>query len=201
MRRERRKTTPRVKGGVVQRKNRHLPTPSYYNTPQQIPVIDRERPGSGYRHLLRKRDIQRFISILPDWPTLSEGLNAIVLAPGDYDTDGWCERGIIGVCAWERELWRCVHPDSYAEHKDLLERLCVPVERQQDGYVTCKFTESTARAYQLLHILLHELGHHRDRMTTRSQREASRGESFAESYARQYEQVIWDRYLHHFSID
>jgi hypothetical protein len=188
-----------VVDGIVQFKNRRAPTPDYYNTPQTVPVIDRERPGLGYRHVLKKRDVIDFISILPDWDELSKGLNVIVLATAEEDADGWHDPGIVAVCAWERELWREMDAEYYQEHTDTLERLGVPCEKTTTGSL-CKFTEATTKAFQLLHILLHELGHHHDRMTTRSKREASRGEGYAERYARQYEKLIWDRYLELFGL-
>lgn len=200
MKRLRRKTTPRVVDGVVQFKSRHAPTPDYYNTPQAVPVIDRRRPGPGYRHVLKKGDVIDFISIVPDWDELSKGLNVIVLAPGEEDTDGWHDPGIVAVCAWERELWRKVDDEFYREHADILERLGVRCEKTKSGLLS-KFSEATAKAFQLLHILLHELGHHHDCMTTRSKREASRGEGYAERYARQYENLIWDRYLEVFGLE
>lgn len=200
MKRFPRKTTPKVVHGKVQRKNRAAQTRNYYNTPQDVPVIDRRRPGAGYRHLLKRRDLIDFISILPDWDELSKGLNAIVLAPGEEDTAGWHDPGVVAICAWERELWLTVESGFYREHKDLLHRLGVPCEKKANGYL-CKFEESTARAFQLLHILLHELGHHHDIMTTRSRKRASRGESYAEEYARSYERAIWDRYCEVFGLD
>ena len=63
-----------------------------------------------------------------------------------------------------------------------------------------KWTESIARAWQLVHILLHELGHHHDRMTTRSRCRASRGEVYAERYALDYADRIWDRYINEFGL-
>jgi hypothetical protein len=199
MRRIQRKTTPRVVNGRVQRKNRHAPTANYYNTPQEIPVIDRERPGPGHRHILRKRDIIDFISILPEWAELSEGLNAILLATADDDTAGWHTPGIVAVCAWPRALWMDCDAEFYEDHRDILERLGVPTRRSKGGML-CQFTESTVRAYQLLHILLHELGHHHDRMTTRSRNRASRGEGYAERYAHEHEKTIWERYLDTFGL-
>ena len=170
-------------------------TPNYRNTPQDWPAVDRQRPGRGYRHVLMKRDVERFIGILPDWSGLSEGLNAIVLAPGDPCCDGWHRPGIVAVCAWERRLW--IEPADwyYNAHRQVFRQLGVPCEEAEDGDYVCKFTESTARAYQLLHVLLHELGHHHDRMSTRSKRRASRGEGFAERYALAYGDRIWERYL------
>lgn len=195
-----RKSAPEVKGGQVQKKNNWALTPNYYSHAQRELVIDRKRPGAGYRHLLKKRDILDFIAILPDWADLSVGLNGIVLAPGEYSLCGWHEPGVVHICAWEEDLWIDYRWDFYEDHKALFDRLGVPAEPIKNGYL-CKFTEATARAYQLLHILLHELGHHHDRMTTKSQVKASRGESYAEKYALRHEAQIWSRYLEQFGLE
>ena len=50
-----RKTTPKVKNGKVQKKNRHKKTLNYWNTRQDILQIDRESPGGGFKHFLEKR--------------------------------------------------------------------------------------------------------------------------------------------------
>ena len=169
MQQYKRKTTPKVKGGTVQKKNRHTPTPNYWNTPQEIPVIDKERPGPGHRHYLNKKHIIDFISILPDWEKISSGLDAILLARASKGCDGWYDVGVVGICAWQRELWQPTDINYFEEHKVIFSRLGVVSERQK-GYVLCKFNESQIRAYQLLHILLHELGHHHDLITTRSRK-------------------------------
>ncbi len=200
MKRYRRKTTPKVVSGKVQTKSRRAETPSYYNTPQEIPALDRRKPGPGYRHLIKKKDLVRFISILPDWAELSAGLNVVVLAPGEWDCHGWHEPGVVAICAWDRGLWQEASRSFLQEHHALLERLGVPVEKKQGVYL-CKFDEASARAFQLLHIMLHELGHHHDRMTTRSKNRAARGEEYAEQYARKYENTIWHRYFEVFRID
>jgi hypothetical protein len=180
---------------VVQRKNNWAETPDYDITPQPRPFIDRQRPGAGYRHLLLKRDIDRFVELLADWEELSQGLNAIVLAPGDPGTLGWHRRGIVAVCAWDRELVKAWHPAIAAENAFFLERLGVPEERTEEGHSLCHFTEGTARAFQLLAVLLHELGHHHDRMTTRGKRRPCRGEPFADRYAERRAAAIWDRFI------
>jgi len=195
-----RKTTPKVRGGRVQRKNRAAPTPTYWNTPQPVPQLDREDPGRGFRHLLRAPDVLRFIELLPEWDELAVGLNAVVLARGEPHLDGWHEPGVIGLCAWERDLWRYVEPRYYADHGALWERLGVPTRKAGGGLYELQFTEGTGRAYQLLHIFLHELGHHHDRMTTRSRR-VSRGESYAEAYAHEHADTVWERYLAAFGLD
>lgn len=41
-----RKTTPKVRDGKVQRKNRWSRTPNCYNTPQPRPLVHRRKPGT-----------------------------------------------------------------------------------------------------------------------------------------------------------
>ena len=68
----------------------------------------------------------------------------------------------------------------------MLDRLGVPIEPVFDSpegdeeccrpnlfSQVCRFTEASARGFQLMHMFLHELGHYHDRMTTRSKRFAS----------------------------
>jgi hypothetical protein len=194
-----RKSAPRVKRGEVQKKNNWARTPHYYNSEQALPVVDRQRPGQGYRHLLLRRDIEAFIAILPEWAELSKGLNAIVLAPGG-DAMGLHAPGVVHICAWEEEIWWSNTDTEFAaDHGEVFDLLGVEVEKQGDRLIT-KWTEGQARAFQLVHILLHELGHHHDRMTTRSQRSTARGESFAEDYARRHEAHIWEDYLRTFGL-
>lgn len=198
-----RKSTPQIQGGKVQKKNDWSLTPNYYSHAQRDVIIDRKRPGAGYRHLLKPRDIRAFIGILPDWGELSQGLNGIVLAPGEGNTDGYHAPGVVHVCAWDEDLWHDYKRDTafFRDHEPIFQRLGVPIEYSDDGYALCQFDESTVRAYQLLHILLHELGHHHDRMTTKSRRWTGRGEPYAEAYALRYEAKIWERYLETFELD
>ena len=194
-----RKSDPKVIGGVVQKKNNWARTPTYYNSDQRVPVIDRKRPGRGFRHLLKQRDIHTFIGILPDWAELSVGLNAIVLAPGSWEVFGYHTRGVVHVCAWEEDLWMKCATEGFEKEREIIEKLGVPQEPEGDEIV-CKFNEDTARAHQLLATLLHELGHHHDRITTNSKARPSRGESYAEDYARQYAETIWIRYQEAFGV-
>jgi hypothetical protein len=194
-----RKSSPKVLGGKVQRKNNHSLTGDYYIIEQRMPVIDRKRPGKGFRHLLKQKDIHDFISILPDWKELSLGLNAIVLAPAHSTAFGYHVPGVVHICAWDEDLWLELSKDCYEREREILERLGVPCEEVK-GWMLCKFTESTARGHQLLATLLHELGHHHDRMTTKSKMDSARGESYAEAYARTYSDRIWNQYQEVFGI-
>jgi hypothetical protein len=190
-----RKSTPKVIDGKVRKKNNWGLSPDYYYAPDPRTVlIDRQRPGVGYKHVIKTADIHRFLALLPDWNNLAVGLNAVLLATGDDGTDGWHSPGVVAVCAWESDLWRESGSKYYEDHQGIFERLGVECEPTPNGDVLCKWDEPAVRAYQLLHILLHELGHHHDRMTTRKQRRTGRGESYAEEYALRYEAAIWDKY-------
>ena len=196
-----RKVAPAVKQGKVQKKHNHTLTETYYHplpTSAGPLIIERHNPGKGFRHVVSKDELARFISIIPEWRMLSTGLHAIILAPGDEDASGYYYRGVIHLCAWDEDLWCEYSSEFFNEHKDILARLGVPF-REEPERVTCFFSEETAKAYHLLHIFLHELGHHRDRMTSK-RAISSRGEDFAERYARQYELVIWQRYKEHFGF-
>ncbi|MCA8944343.1 MAG: hypothetical protein KDB80_17390 [Planctomycetes bacterium] len=193
-----RKTNPGVRDGTVQKKHRTDDSPHYRNYFQATPVIDRLRPGAGFRHLLRKPEVVRFIGLLPDWAELSRGLDAVVLAPGHRDRMGYYDLGIVAICAWERSIAGRWSREFVDEHREILDRLGVPLEPSDRGHVSVAWTERTAKAFQLLHIFLHELGHHHDRITTASERESSRGETYAEDYANRYASQIWDAYVAEF---
>ncbi len=167
----------------------------------------RQRPGQGHRHLLTRPQLYQFIDLLPDWAELSLGLNAVLLAPASRTAMGWHKPGVVAICAWERELTCEWDMDFIEAHRHVLDRLDVPIEpvfdtpedeeccRPKLFSQVCRFTEESARGFQLMHVFLHELGHHHDRMTTRSKRFASRGEGYAEHYANRYADRIWQRYL------
>ena len=199
-RRFNRKTAPKVRDGTVQRKSRWALPANYYNTPQKELVFDRERPGRGFKHLLRLDDVRRFVHVLPMWDEVSEGLNAIVLACGEVDAMGWHYPGVVGLCAWERGLALEDTDDAwYQEHRALLEKLRVPCTQVGTSW-DIAFDALTARAFQLIHVLVHELGHHHDRMTTRYQHDCGRGEQYAEDYAVQHEDTILAAYVTQFDL-
>jgi hypothetical protein len=197
-----RRTAPGVEFGEVRRKNNWRRSPSCYSVPQWAPAIDRRRPGPGYRHLLMKRDVERFVELLPHWDDVSRGLDVIVLDAGRWNCDGWYDRGVIGVCAWPVEMGYETSRRWYDHHREMLARLGVRVEDPgPDHEVMLHWTPDTARAYQLCHVFLHELGHHVDRMNTRSKRDNSpRGEDWADQYAWAYELMVLERYFEEFGL-
>lgn len=196
-----RRVTPKVVGDRPLRKNRHVLTPNIWSGNRGEFAIERERPGRGFRHLLRKQHIEEFIAMIPDWDHYADGLKGVVLAEGEHDCFGWYyDVGVIGICAWERQLWTALHVDYFNKDKALLKRLGVACEQRKDS-VLCRFTEGQARAFLLLEVFLHELGHHHDRMTTKSRRRAARGEPYAERYSLDLRPDLWEDYVAHFGLN
>ncbi|PKP02184.1 MAG: hypothetical protein CVU11_12835 [Bacteroidetes bacterium HGW-Bacteroidetes-6] len=175
-----RKTTPKVKDGRVQKKNRHEITPNYWDYRQDTLQVAIESPGKGFRHFLKKRDIVRFLEILPNWKEIDIELDAILLAKGG-GSDGWYNNGVIGICAWEKNKTCSLDKEYFNAHLELFKRLELDYEIKKES-VVCHFTESQIIAYQLLHVLLHEIGHHHDRINTKSKNRTARGEKYAEEW-------------------
>ena len=121
MQRLNRKSAPGVQAGRVQKKNNWELTRDYDITPQPEPVIDRKRPGDGYRHVLKQKDVHDFIALLPDWNELSKGLNAVVIASGDKDYFGCYYPGVIYLYAFPEDLRVGVEHTFYVKHCDLIE--------------------------------------------------------------------------------
>ncbi len=199
MRNHPRRTGTKVCDGRVRHKNNWGRSPTVFSTTAELRVY-REKPGRGYRHLLRQEDVRRFIGLLPDWEELSRGLRAVVLAAGCSCCYGtYYSAGVVRLRAWRRRLWEWAEEGWYQQYRDLFERLGVPSAPAPYGRVL-EFTEATARAYQLLHVFLHELGHHHDRMTTQTRKHIARGEGYADDYAMRYMDRIWERYLETFGL-
>lgn len=194
-----RRSAMKVRNGRVQRKNRWATTPNYLTHDMPSLVIDRKNPGREYRHLVSKEEVRRFVELLPDWDELRDGLNAVVLDRGSEDFLGWHRPGVVAICAWDRVTqWNGCSLSVIVEHREVFDKLGIPYIAKEDG--TVFFTEPTARAFLLIHVLVHELGHHRDRMTTRSRQDAARGEPYAEAYARRFEDLIIERYRKAFAF-
>ncbi|SHE78796.1 hypothetical protein [Dysgonomonas macrotermitis] len=194
-----RRTATRIKKGTVLKKNKHFQTPNYWNTRQDEIQIDIENPGNGYKHFLKKRDIKRFLEILPNREEIDIQFDAIVLSHGSYFDDGYYNNGVICICAWRKEMTVEYTLDYFNDHKRIFNQLGVRYTKKKD-YMICDFTENQIKAYQLLHILLHELGHHHDRVSTKSKRKCARGENYAESYAFMYEEIIWNKFFENFPL-
>jgi len=195
-----RKTSPKVIGGHVQRKNNHTRTACLGY------VVVRVRPDKGYRHVVSKKDIHDFTDLIPDWINICEGSESIILDSGDLDYDGLYshyrqdDTGTIWLSAWQKDLWVEFSNDYYQEHRWLIKIFGVVSDRkievgkeQESVYWLCYFSESQAKAFVLMHIFLHELGHHVDKF--RSKKRNSSGEEFAENYADRRFHEIWPAYI------
>ena len=188
-----RRTATKVKDGRVQRKNRHTPTTHLGY------IIDRESPGRGYRHVVTKRDIQTFLDLIPEWPALSQRLERIVLAARSDDLDGFAEfyyregTGAIFLNAWSENLWVRLRRPYFDQHRFIFERFGLSFDLGNEA-VECRFTDSQARAFVLLHIFMHELGHHRERLS-KKHRTSCIGETYAERFANRYLDVLYPAYV------
>ena len=188
-----RRTAIKVKDSRVQRKNRHKPTA------HNGYVLDHESPGRGFRHVLSKRDLQAFIGIIPDWGRLSERLERIVLSAAKDGCDAEYsfyhreETGAIFLHAWHEDLWVELRTDYFNAHEAILTKLGVSFDRREKD-VLCRFTESQARAFMLLHVFLHELGHHYDR-SRQKHLGATKGEQYAETFAVSRFSLLFPEYV------
>src|SRR3954465_3406083 len=130
------------------------------------------------------------------------GAGVVAVCAWDQHLWGWGGAGAVAVCAWCHALWEGWSADMEHAHRHILDLLAVervPITESAEhaefvddltalgvrvrralGEIEGRWTETQARAYQLLHIPPHELGHHHDRMTTHSGPHAARGEPFAE---------------------
>ena|SRR5688572_5463291 len=191
---QRRKVAPKVRDGAVQKKHRHVASAALEF------IVDRQSPVKECRHIVTKRDIHEFTSIIPDWSRTREGLEGVVLTAGGERADGLYRfyprdrTGSIEIPAWEGDLWTVFTLEYFEEHRALFERLAVTFEPKDDG-IECRFTPAQAKAFLLLHVFLHELGHHVDRMQSKRQDASRRGESFAEQYANTVSSLIWPEYV------
>ena len=188
-----RKTSPKVIGGLVQRKNNHS------KTARNGYVVDRKRAGKGYRHVLKKKDIHDFTDIIPNWEVICEGIESVILDTGDEFIDGlyrhysYEDTGVIWLSAWREDLWVEFNDVYFNQHKWHFDMLGVVYEKKEELW-NCHFTEAQAKGFMLLHIFLHELGHHVDKLRSKKKNIISGGEEFAENYANQTLTEIWPDY-------
>lgn len=155
--------------------------------------VRKEKPGRGFISLTIKRDMERFIELIPQWKELSLGLSQVVLSPGEKDVLGWRSPGIIGLNAWERELeWEDCTPDFYNMNKELFKSLEIPVLRDGNAYVI-KFTDLTARAFQLLHVFVVLLCQHRDAI-------GDKKTNHSKTYWKNRGKELFNRYIQVFEI-
>jgi hypothetical protein len=191
-----RRTAPKVRDGVVQRKNRHT------STTTQGYVVDRESPRRGFRHVVTKGDIHQFVGLVPDWPALSEGLELILLSRGDAGewADGYYRHfhrektALIAINAWEGDLWTFWELGYFEAHHHVLRAIGVVATEEKAGY-RCHFSESQAKAFLLLHVFMHELGHHHDRMRWKQKNLCRGGEVYAEEFANERFAVMLSKYI------
>ncbi len=201
-----RKTNPRVVNGTVQKKNNATTTGDYYVEPLTHWKFEKQRPLPGFKHVVGKKDLDKFIEIIPGFEELSKELDAIVLTKGTeflfgLYRSGWTDHGIIHLCAWREELHLPMSKALYDTHPELMDRLNLPFDEDDPNtWRTFHFSRETARAFMLLDVFLHELGHHHDRITSKRKSQCGRGEAYAEAFAREMATKIWPAYVKRFEV-
>lgn len=191
-----RKTATKVVDGQVDRKSRS--TLSEVNGYW----IRRKPAGKGYTHVVSRRQLEKFIALIPDWSRLSHRLRGILLQEGEGDAFGYhcfsrrLQAGVIALCAWPSELSIDLSGEFLQEHGEVLAALGVRFSRKAD-VTQCNFTVAQARAFMLLHVFMHELGHHRDRHRRPAYNVKER-EEFAEDFANRWLAELLPRYLEAF---
>jgi hypothetical protein len=197
--------TPKVRDGRVQKKHRwdyYFKEHKLREGDGEIPIV-REPAVRGARHLITEPELRSFVGIIPDWDRCSEGLRCLVLGAGDDDCYGWHDVGVICVHAWSSTLEETWPRSFYDEHRDVLERLMVPVEdagEEREDCVRCRFSRRTAFGFLLMHVFLHELGHHYDCRLTKKKQHAGRGEPYAESFGILVSDAMWERFFRVFEF-
>ena len=192
-----RRSTPKVRDGRVQKKNRHAPT--RLNSLS----VGLSRPASGFRQVTSKQDIWKFLRLIPDWKRVSSDLDMIYLCcRGDVDYDGYYgfpQHPEIVLAPWANDLKIRTSGDHFRQHEAIFRQLGAAIVQVKGGF-ECRFTEESARAYQLLHIFLHELGHHHYRITA-GRGKSGGSEKYAEDYALRRHHNLWRDYCHAFKFD
>lgn len=126
------KTTPKVKSGKVQRKNYRDVT---IIRPDSL-KIHVEAPSLGFQHFLTAENICEFIKIIPEWEMISKGLDEIVLAEEDPDeADGFydADERKISICAWQQQIQRYCTLGYFIKHAEIFKTLKIPCE-ETSGY-------------------------------------------------------------------
>ena len=161
------------------------------------------KPLRGYRQVLQGADIRAFIGLLPDWETRSEGLCRIevsratkyglVGAQPDVGRHG----STIRLPAWRRDLSLVYRRDALLKHRPLLDRLGVDYQVEGEELI-CRFTETQARAFSLLHHFLQELGQHSAQRNHAHASPDSDDAAFGEVYAWSKIKELWPKYVEAF---
>ena len=128
------KTTPKVKSGKVQRKNFRdvaIIRPDSLKIYVEVPRI-------GFQHFLSTEDIREFIKIIPKWEMISKGLDEIVLAKEDPDdADGFynADERKISISAWQQKIHKYCTLGYFRDHAEIFKILKIPCEETGGFFV------------------------------------------------------------------
>ncbi|MCH2209132.1 MAG: hypothetical protein MK132_25155 [Lentisphaerales bacterium] len=191
-----RRTAPKVRNGKVLKKNNWQQSPNMFYTRHNEILVEKERAGKGYKHLIRKQEVYDMFKIIPEWKKLAYGLDGIVLGQGSKHSLGYYNWSVITLHAWETEIiWDNVSESFIEEHQYIFDMLGITYGASHEkGYYRVEFAEDSAKAFSLIHVFLHELGHHVDKMTSKRRMYCGRGEAFAEAWANERLAEVYRNY-------
>ena len=195
-----RKTTPKVKDGRVQRKNRTDESEYLALVEGRTFSVIKHRAKDGYHHALRLPEVYRFVELIPDWPTMSKGLSALGLDAygSDEQTDtGYAPRSYRSI--WMRPFpnsMQTIWPrDFYDAHAEFIDCLGPDIVAGQNaGAITVFWTSGQAKAWQLLHLFLYDLNVHAQFMKSGQKVRSPHDNETAEAYAFKTAQLLLPKY-------
>lgn len=182
-----RKTTPKVKDGRVQRKNRTDESEYLALVDGRTFTVIKHRAKSGYRHVLQLPEVYRYVELIPDWTEVSKGLSALALDAygSDEQTDTHYDAGY-------RAIWMRPFPETlrtqwsrgfYERHEDFASRLGAELVSDNSASVTLSWTLAGAKAWQLLHLFLYDLSVHDQFVRSGQNPRSEHNNTAAEDYA------------------
>ena len=182
-----RKTTPKVKDGRVQKKNRTDESEYLALVDGRSFTVIKHRAKPGYRHVLQLPEVYRFVELIPNWTAVSKGLSALALDAygSDEQTETHYESGY-------RAIWMRPFPESmqtswsrsfYERHEEFASRLGAEALADDGAAVTLSWTVAQAKAWQLLHLFLYDLSVHDQFMRSGHKPRTEHRNATAEEYA------------------
>jgi hypothetical protein len=193
-----RKTTPKVRHGQVQKKDRHQWTEFQELLDNTAFSTIKMKPEDSYVHVVDRRRVLDFVELIPNWRDMSKGLSALVLG-----YDGCSHQTDINYSPKAyNSIWLSPFPKdmtlywsrSFAiEHKSITEFLGIDLIETGEDEIMTVWTKPQAQAWQLLHLFLYDLFCHNE-CTSQSRDNYHHQHKLAEEYAIKTAQLIVSDY-------
>lgn len=193
-----RKTTPKVRDGQVQKKDRHQWTEFQDLLDSDAFSTIKMKPEDGYMHVVDRKSVLDFVELIPGWSEMSKGLSALVLG-----SDGCSSQTDINYSPKSyNSIWLSPFPKDMtlywsagfaSEHRSIAESLGVELKWLESGEAVTEWTKPQAQAWQLLHLFLYDLYCHNE-CTTQENDDYHHQHKLAEEYSIKTAQLIISDY-------